>query len=137
MSLAGANHGKDDHCPFVPDNGGAQDPCPAYSTDAEGVVQLTLNGQPCVLDVDETRCGLGGGSAGVAVVAPDASRRIGYFTVRLLGPDPAAIGGSTSKTGGVAGAGAERNETPRAAPGGSTRRAPAPRSWRTSASGNC
>ena len=82
ISLAGANHGTDALCPFVGyDAGGAAELCPAYSTDAEDVVQLTLNGGDGT-DVDETPYGIGLDSPGVAVVAPDAERRVFYATVR-------------------------------------------------------
>lgn len=83
ISLAGANHGTDVLCPFVgSDDGGADDCCPPYSTDPDDTVQLTLNGQPFVADVDETPYGMGVDSPGVAVVRPDAGRRIFYATIR-------------------------------------------------------
>lgn len=82
ISLAGANHGTDALCPAVGyDAGGAAEVCPAYSTDAEDVVQLTLNGTPDA-DVDETPWGIGADAPGVSVVPPDATRRIFYATIR-------------------------------------------------------
>jgi len=82
ISLAGANHGTDALCPFVGfDAGGAAELCPAYSTDADDMVQLTLNGAPGA-GVDETPYGIGVDSLGVGVVAPDDDRRVFYATVR-------------------------------------------------------
>ena len=82
ISLAGANHGTDALCPFVGyDEGAAAELCPAYSTDADDVVQLTLNGGAGA-DVDETPYGIGLDAPGVAVVGPDDERRVFYATVR-------------------------------------------------------
>jgi len=96
LSIAGANHGTDDLCPYVgKDAGGAEDCCPAYSTDPLDTVQLTLNGQPGP-DVDETPYGIGRDTEGVSVVPPDSTRRIFYATIRTepdvwISPDVSAV----------------------------------------------
>ncbi|RMD83357.1 MAG: hypothetical protein D6815_06765, partial [Candidatus Dadabacteria bacterium] len=105
ISLAGSNHGTNDLCPYVrPQPDGASDMCPAFRTEPPDSIQVLLNGQPFVPDVDETPYGIGPDSPGVSVVAPDASRRIVYWTVRTslddewISPDESVI---LDGTGGI------------------------------------
>ena len=81
VTLAGSNHGTDKLCGRSAR--GDQQMCPAFSSaDDASKVQVELNGteaQP----VDETPFGVGADSAGRPRLAPDATRRITYFTVRL------------------------------------------------------
>ena len=81
ISLAGANHGTNDLCPYS--DPGADDLCPAYAkNEQESFIQYNLNGAPKIADFDETPYGVGMDSTGVASVMPDQNRRILYLTVR-------------------------------------------------------
>jgi len=81
VSLAGANHGTNDLCPFT--DPGADDLCPAYAeNEQDSFIQYQLNGAPYVADVDETPYGIGEDSPGVVSVPPDQNRRILYVTIR-------------------------------------------------------
>lgn len=86
ISLAGANHGTDDLCPWIGrDNGGADDCCPAFAkNEQESTIQYQLNGAPHVADIDETPYGIGKDSPDVDTVSPDDKKRIFYVTIRTI-----------------------------------------------------
>jgi pimeloyl-ACP methyl ester carboxylesterase len=86
VSIAGANHGTDDLCPYIgTGNNGADDCCPAFAErKQDSYIQYQLNGAPCVADLDETPYGLGTDSPGVDSVFPDNHCRVLYVTIRTM-----------------------------------------------------
>jgi hypothetical protein len=81
IGIASANHGTDALCGHH--GAGNKEMCPAFaSSRAESATQFELNGSKSE-PRDESPYGLGADSAGAPRIAPDETRAIRYFTVRI------------------------------------------------------
>lgn len=98
IGLAGANHGTDALCGRA--GGGDRQMCPAFAQDGErNAEQVTMNGTRAA-PVDETPFGPAPDPAGVPSIAPDAKRRIEWFTVSLPN-DPWIVPGESADLAGT------------------------------------
>lgn len=81
IGIAPANHGSNALCGFSGE--GDRELCPAFAQSAlESRIQIALNGLP-ESTVDETAYGVGADSAPRARVAPDGTRRLSFWTLRI------------------------------------------------------
>ena len=81
IAIAGANRGTNALCGYS--GAGDRQMCPAYArSGAQSWIQVALNGTPD-RPRDETPFGIGADSPGRISIAPDRSRRISYWTLRI------------------------------------------------------